>query len=185
MPAAGSGQGPAAHSEEAWTPFIDQARDRARATSNQMIAWFLNSNKDLARTIYRQAEIVVRQHAGDGPLDGARGRFVASLSTWRVDTASARARAEAAVDFANQLIDCYWQAYLVGYLSETSGNRPASAIRRWEPGRAAIDPIWNKIDALLLLTYGGEDDETTSQAGRTLRRALQIVADCTCPKCNK
>lgn len=164
--------------EEAWTPFIAQARDVARATSNQMIAWLLESNGDLVRKTYKQAETVIREHdVARNLTEGARGRFVESLSTWRVAAAAGRARAEAAVDHANLLIHCYWQAFLLGY-SRVRRHHPGLPVAdRWQPGTAVIDAIWANADALLLLSFGDqEEDEATTCAGRTLRRALEITA---------
>ncbi len=169
--------------DEAWTPFIGQACASARKASNQMQAWLHETYADLVSTVYGRAEIVVRQHDGPRTLtDGARGRFYGSLTAWRIEAAAARARAEAAVDYSNQLIDCYWQAYLIGYLrGHAAGGR---ALADWHPVAATIDPIWDSIDALLLLSYGPtEKDKATSKAAETLLRALDIMADCTCPQC--
>jgi hypothetical protein len=159
--------------DEAWTPFIGEARDVARAASNQLIAWLLDQNQNLIRKIYKQADTVVREHDVEHDLtDGTRGRFVSSVSTWRAAATATRARAEAAVDHANQLIHCYWRAFL------RSGPKQQPPPPGWQPGLAVADPVWAKADLLLLLTYGDQvDDEATAHAGHVLRRALQIIAD--------
>jgi hypothetical protein len=175
--------------EEAWTPFIGHAHDLARAVSNQMAAWLLDQHGVLVRKIYTQAQSVVREHDADGHLTaGSHGRFVESLSAWRVETASARARAEAAADRSNLLIQCYWQGFLAGYARIRGRGRGRGAnlppAAGWRPGEAVIDPFWDKPDPLLLLTFGhADDDQATTDAGRILRRAMDIVANCRCPAC--
>jgi hypothetical protein len=168
--------------EEAWTPYIGHAHDLARAASNQMVTWLLERHGALVKKLYRQAQTVVREHDADGHLTaGTRGRFQDSLSAWRVESAAARARAEAATDRSNLLIDCYWQGFLTGY---ARGRRTSSPAVGWQPGKAAIDPFWDKPDPLLLLTYGQADgDQATADAGRILRRAMDILANCRCPGC--
>jgi len=183
--AAGWRQG--ADVEEAWTPFIAQLRDHARAVSNQLATSLLDNHRTLVSRLYRQAEVVIRQHDFDHELTaGTRGRFVGSLASWRIAVAPARAEAEAAVDHANQLIHCYWGAYLRSYReADSAAVLPAG----WRPGIAVIDPYWAKPDPLLLLTFrpdgDAEDDEATTRAAHTLRRAMEIISDCRCPICKR
>jgi hypothetical protein len=172
--------------EEAWTPFIAQVRDEARAVSNQLATALIDDHRALISKLYRQAEVVIRQHDFDHELTAAtRGRFIGSLTHCRMAVAPARARAEAAVDYANQLIHCYWGAYLLGYRQAD----PAAVLPvGWRPGAAVIDPYWAKPDPFLLLTFGldGEiDDEATTRAAGTLRRAMEIIANCRCPICKR
>jgi hypothetical protein len=177
--------------EEAWTPFIGHAHDLARAASNQMVTWLLERHGALVQKIYKQAQTVVREHDTDGhPTAGSHGRLVESLSAWRVETAAARARAEAAADRSNLLIQSYWQGFRTGYARASSrgrvGGRGAnlSATVDWRPGKAVIDPFWDKPDPLLLLTYGtADDDQATTDASRILLRAMDIMANCRCPAC--
>ena len=179
-------QPPGAGPEEAWTPFIGHAHDLARAASSQMVTWLLERHGALIRKIYKQAQSVVREHDTDGHLTpGTRGRFNESLGHWRVESAAARARAEAAVDRSNLLIDCYWQGFLAGYdRSRERGRGTSPPGADWKPGRTVIDPFWDKPDPLLLLTYGQADgDQATTDAGRVLRRAMDILANCRCPQC--
>jgi hypothetical protein len=172
--------------EEAWTPFIGETRDKARAASNDLAAWLMDNNRPLVSKIFKQAEVVVWQHDSVKELTpGSRGRFVESLTSWRVAVAPARSRAESAVDRANQLIHCYWGAYLLGY---RRAGREAALPAGWRPGTAVIDPYWAKPDPLLLLSFRpGDDveDEATTRASGTLRRALEIISDCRCPMCKQ
>jgi hypothetical protein len=175
---------PGGGQEEAWTPFIGHAHDLARATSNQMVTWLLDRHGALVKKIYKQAQSVVREHDADHRLTaGTRGRFSESLSAWRVESASARARAEAATDRSNLLILSYWQGFVTGYTrGRGRGANPSAA--GWRPGEATIDPFWDKPDPLLLLTYGhADDDQATTDAGHDVRRAMDILANCRCPGC--
>lgn len=176
---------PGGRPEEAWTPFIGHAHDLARAASNQMVAWLVDEHSTLMQRIYKRAQSVVREHDADGHLTaGSHGRFVESLSAWRVENASARARAEAAVDRCNLLIQSYWQGFLTGYGRRRGRVTSLPSAAGWWPGAAVIDPFWDKPDPLLLLTYGrADDDQATTDAGRVLRRAMDIVANCRCPAC--
>jgi hypothetical protein len=175
--------------EEAWTPFIGHAHDLARTTSSQMVTWLFERHASLVQKIYKQAETVVREHDAAGHLtQGARGRFVESLSAWRVTMAAARARAEAASDRSNLVIQSYWQGFLAGYSRARRSRRRSGAnlppAAGWRPGPAVIDPFWDKPDPLLMLGYGpADDDQATTDAGRTLRRAMDILANCHCPAC--
>jgi hypothetical protein len=170
---------------KAWTPFIDGACHSAGKVSNQTQVRLLTTRKELVTAIYREAGSVVRQHDGMGILtEGTRGRLIVSLTEWRAEAASAKVLAEAAVNSANQLIACYWQAYLLGYASGgDNGGRPLPRV--WRPVDAELDPIWDKIDALLMLSYGTKEDEATRKAGHILSRALDIIAYCECAICRK
>jgi hypothetical protein len=185
MITAPSGQRPpGGDQEEAWTPFIGHAHDLARATSNQMVAWLLERHGALVQKIYKQAQSVVREHDRDHHLTtGSRGRFDESLTAWRVQSAAARARAAAAADRSNLLIHSYWQGFLTGYTRGRGRGANPSAVG-WRPGETVIDPFWDKPDPLLLLTYGhADDDQATTDAGRIVRRAMDILANCRCAAC--
>jgi len=172
--------------EEAWTPYIAQTRDRARAASNRLVSSLMDHHALLVGKVYRQAAVVERQHDFDRDLTAAtRGRFVETLAGWRVAVAPARACAEAAVDRANQLIHCYWGAFLRAYRESNPSAVPPD---EWRPGVAVIDPYWAKPDPFLLLRFRADDDaedEATRRAGRTLGRALEIISDCDCSQCNR
>jgi hypothetical protein len=159
---------------EAWTAFIELAHNHAEATSNQLIAGLMEGHLRKVGRVYRQADVVCRQLVEGEVSASAVGRFVSEFNDWRAIVGVCRAQAEAAVSYANQVIDHYWMAVVRSHRRRFGATAECARLR---PPRAVIDPVWNKPDTFLLMRFGPDgDDETTALAARTLACAIELVA---------